>query len=102
MNEPGKHLGKIVIAGGSGFLGVSLAHALAEQGAEVVIVSRNRPRCIGPWKHVAWDGRSIGPWTHELDGAAGVVNLTGRSVDCIKSPDHCDEILETPAVRPRR
>lgn len=95
MNEPAIHLGKIVIAGGSGFLGVSLAHALAEQGAEVVIVSRNRPRCIGPWKHVVWDGRSIGPWTHELDGAAGVVNLTGRSVDCIKSPDHCDEILRS-------
>ena len=49
MDEPGKHLGKIIIAGGSGFLGVSLAHALAEQGSEVVIVSQNQPRCVGPW-----------------------------------------------------
>ena len=95
MEERAKPFGKVVIAGGSGFLGVSLAHALAEQGGEVVIVSRNPPRCTGPWKHVVWDGRTIGPWIHELDGAQGVVNLTGRSVDCIKSPDHCDEILRS-------
>lgn len=33
MEERAKPFGKVVIAGGSGFLGVSLAHALAEQGA---------------------------------------------------------------------
>ena len=26
-------------------------------------------------------------------GAAALVNLAGRTVDCIKTPDHCDEIL---------
>ncbi len=31
---------RIVIAGGSGFLGVSLAHHLADRGASVVILSR--------------------------------------------------------------
>jgi NAD dependent epimerase/dehydratase family enzyme len=31
---------KVVIAGGSGFLGVSLAHHLATRGASVVILSR--------------------------------------------------------------
>jgi uncharacterized protein (TIGR01777 family) len=30
-----------------------------------------------------------------LEGAAGLVNLTGRSVDCIKTPDHQDEILRS-------
>jgi uncharacterized protein (TIGR01777 family) len=30
-----------------------------------------------------------------LDGAAGLVNLAGRSVDCIKTPDHQDEILRS-------
>ena len=29
------------------------------------------------------------------DGAAAVVNLTGRTVDCIKTPDRCDEILRS-------
>jgi uncharacterized protein (TIGR01777 family) len=87
--------GKVVIAGGSGFLGVSLAHHLAAGGRQVVILSRNRPRPAGPWDHVAWDARSIGPWAACLDGAAGLVNLVGRTVDCVKTPDHCDEILRS-------
>lgn len=86
---------KIVIAGGSGFLGVSLATSLAKAGAEVVILSRNAPRGGGPWTHVAWDARSLGGWAACLDGAAGVVNLVGRTVDCMKTPEHCDEILRS-------
>lgn len=42
-----------------------------------------------------WDARTPGEWAGELEGAAGVVNLAGRSVDCIKSADHCDEILRS-------
>ncbi len=30
-----------------------------------------------------------------LDGAAALVNLAGRTVDCVKTPDHCDEILRS-------
>jgi uncharacterized protein (TIGR01777 family) len=86
---------KIVIAGGSGFLGVSLAHHLADQGASVTILSRHAPKIPGPWRHAAWDARTLGPWRDELDGAAGIVNLTGRSVDCIKTPGHQDEILRS-------
>lgn len=86
---------KIVIAGGSGFLGVSLAHHLAEKGASVVILSRNAPKVSGPWAHRTWDGRTLDSWRSELDGAAGLVNLAGRSVDCIKTPDHKDEILRS-------
>jgi NAD dependent epimerase/dehydratase family enzyme len=86
---------RLVIAGGSGFLGVSLAHHLAAGGWRIVILSRHRPRPVGPWEHVAWDARSIGQWAECLDGAAGLVNLVGRTVDCVKTPDHCDEILRS-------
>ncbi len=87
--------GRVVIAGGSGFLGVSLAGRLVEAGAEVVVVSRKAPVVRGAWRHAAWDGRSVGEWKRELDGAAGVVNLAGRTVDCVKTPDHQDEILRS-------
>lgn len=87
--------GPIVIAGGSGFLGVSLAHHLAEAGREVVILSRTPPKVSGPWGHVAWDARTLGGWSAALEGAAGLVNLVGRTVDCIKTPDHQDEILRS-------
>lgn len=86
---------KVVIAGGSGFLGVSLAHYLAERGASVVTLSRNKPKVAGPWKHRRWDARTVGDWQDELDGIDGLVNLTGRSVDCIKTPDRQDEILRS-------
>lgn len=86
---------RVVIAGGSGFLGVSLALYLAREGWSVTILSRSRPRIAGPWQHVAWDGRSPGDWSACLDGATGLVNLVGRTVDCVKTPDHCDEILRS-------
>ncbi|MDZ4817931.1 MAG: DUF1731 domain-containing protein [Planctomycetota bacterium] len=87
--------GTIVIAGGSGFLGVSLATHLASTGKSVVILSRKPPKVSGPWRHVAWDARTVGEWTKVLNGAAGLVNLVGRTVDCIKTPDHCDEIFRS-------
>jgi uncharacterized protein (TIGR01777 family) len=37
----------------------------------------------------------VGEWRRELEGASGLVNLAGRSVDCIKTPDHQDEILRS-------
>ena len=85
----------IVIAGGSGFLGVSLARHLAAAGKTTVVLSRNPPKRNGPWRHVPWDARSLGPWRRELDGAAVLVNLAGRSVDCVKTPDHQDELLRS-------
>lgn len=87
--------GEIVIAGGSGFVGLALATHLATTGWPVVILSRSPPRREGPWRHVPWDARTLGEWRYALDGASGLVNLVGRSVDCVKTPDHQDEILRS-------
>jgi NAD dependent epimerase/dehydratase family enzyme len=87
--------GPIVIAGGSGFLGIALASHLALAGKSLVLLSRDPPKPTGPWRHVSWDARSLGEWKRELDGASGVINLAGRSVDCVKTPDHQDEILRS-------
>jgi uncharacterized protein (TIGR01777 family) len=87
--------GPIVIAGGSGFLGVSLAIHLANHDRSIVILSRHPPRPQGRWRWVGWDARTAGEWRRELNGAAGLVNLVGRSVDCVKTPDHQDEILRS-------
>jgi uncharacterized protein len=86
---------KVVITGGSGFLGVNLAQALLKIGYEVCIISRNPPKAKGSWNHVRWDARSLGEWANELNDATAIVNLTGKSVDCIKSPDNCDVILRS-------
>jgi len=91
----GQLQGPIVIAGGSGFLGASLARHLAAAGHSVVILSRHAPNTSGPWQHISWDARTLGDWRSALSGASGLVNLAGRSVDCIKTPDHQDEILRS-------
>lgn len=68
---------RIVLAGGTGFLGAPLAAALAAAGHEVVILSRTAaaPRTI-VWRP---DGSS-GPWARAVDGAAAIVNLAGESI----------------------
>ncbi|MFI4849090.1 MAG: TIGR01777 family oxidoreductase [Gimesia chilikensis] len=87
--------GRIVIAGGTGFLGQNLARYLTGQNYEVTILGRHQPQTKGDWRYVSWDARSLGSWVSELEQAAALVNLAGRTVDCIKSPDHCDEILRS-------
>ncbi|QDU48319.1 TIGR01777 family oxidoreductase [Gimesia panareensis] len=86
---------KIIIAGGTGFLGLNLARSQTERDYEVVILGRNQPQTKGDWRYVNWDARSLGPWASELENATALVNLAGRTVDCIKTPDHCDEILRS-------
>ncbi len=85
----------IVIAGGSGFLGRSLAHHLHGAGKRVVILSRSAPKTEGPWTHTRWDGRTLADWASALEGCSAIVNLAGRTVDCVKTPDHIDEILRS-------
>lgn len=81
---------RIVIAGGTGFLGSALAETWAEDGHDVRVLSRSL--APGESKHesgtgmpgitrVGWrpDGRS-GPWADGLAGADAVVNLAGASV----------------------
>jgi uncharacterized protein (TIGR01777 family) len=76
---------RIVLAGGSGFLGSALRRRLAADGHEVVTLSR-RPRGQGD---VAWNpDRGDGPaaarrssdWVHTIDGAGAVINLAGESI----------------------
>ncbi|QDT40577.1 Epimerase family protein [Gimesia alba] len=86
---------RIVIAGGTGFLGLNLARYLTELDFDVVLLGRHAPKASGAWRHVAWNARSVGSWVNELENATVVVNLAGRTVDCIKTPDHCDEILRS-------
>ena len=73
---------RIIIAGGSGFLGNALAKTFLAQRCEVVVLTRSpRERADGA-KEIAWDAKSIGDWAKCLDGAEAVINLAGKSVDC--------------------
>lgn len=74
---------KIVLAGGSGFLGRELAAVLEERGDEAVILTRNPDRYRGPGRAVVWDGKTLNEtWVRELNGADAIVNLAGKNVNC--------------------
>src|SRR5947207_5794601 len=81
---------RVVLAGGSGFLGRALAEEFSSAGYEVVVLTRRAAKSSARVRHVMWDGRSVGEWARELEGAAAVVNLAGRSVD--RSEEHTSEL----------
>jgi uncharacterized protein len=72
---------RIILAGGSGFLGRLLAEHLHARGWEPVILTRT-PSAQSRFREVAWDARTVGEWARELEGAEAVINLAGRSVNC--------------------
>ena len=73
---------KIVIPGGSGFIGTHLARHFSTKGAEVVILSRGEEKNDNNARTVWWDGANLDTWAEELDGADVVINLAGRTVNC--------------------
>lgn len=73
---------KIVIAGGTGFLGECLSRYFVQGGHEVVILSRNIRTDRPPISYQQWDGKTLGKWAKCLEGAEALINLTGKSVDC--------------------
>lgn len=87
---------KIVIAGGSGFIGQYLASFLEAKGYSVTILTRSKASAAeGSVKYCYWDGETLGDWAKELDGAFGLINMAGRTVNCRYSPENKEQIMES-------
>ena len=72
---------KIVIAGGSGFLGRPLADALLSKGDEVVVLTRGASREDRGIQYVTWEAdEEPGAWQAVIDSAGAVVNLAGAGI----------------------
>ena len=69
---------KVLIAGGSGFLGTSLRKSLAKAGHDVYILTR---RGSSAQDHIHWDGRTTNGWGHRVNEMDAVVNLTGYGLE---------------------
>lgn len=83
---------RILIAGGSGFLGAALSEYLRERHFEVTILTRKEVTAPGM---VRWDSTQVGPWYQHLDGAAALINLCGRSMDCSPNRSNRMEIIRS-------
>ncbi len=86
---------KIILAGGSGFLGGELARHFTASGWEIVILTRTPKPRSDQVREVAWDTKSLNVWARELEGATAILNLTGRSVDCRYTAKNRRDIMDS-------
>jgi uncharacterized protein (TIGR01777 family) len=74
---------RVVIAGGSGLIGRAVAAALAGEGHEPVVLSRNPAAVRGlpaGARAVRWDGCTPAGWEPLLESGAAVLNLAGEGI----------------------
>jgi uncharacterized protein (TIGR01777 family) len=86
---------RIVLAGGSGFLGRPLSSVLISKDYDVVVLTRASSHQKGAIRHLHWDGCTIDDWKESLDGAKAVVNLAGKNVNCRSTPENRRKIIES-------
>ena len=73
---------KIILAGGTGFIGQVLINHWKDKPIDLVVLTRKPPASYDRVRYVAWDGETPGDWISELDKADVLINLAGKSVDC--------------------
>ncbi|OXM82933.1 TIGR01777 family oxidoreductase [Paenibacillus rigui] len=77
---------KVVIAGGTGFVGTYLETKFRQLGYEVAIISRQP-------SHIAWD--DLDGIVQALEHAQLLINLAGKSVDCRYNDRNKEEIMRS-------
>src|SRR6478752_1577707 len=68
---------RIVVSGGTGYIGTALVEQLVARGDSVQVLTRGEPRSGNP-SRVRWDPYQVGDWAAALDGADAVVHLAGE------------------------
>ena len=73
---------KVLIPGGSGYLGSALVDALLAQQHEVIVLSRSPQSVQAPSgvRVVAWDGKTSQGWGHLAGEVDAIINLAGASI----------------------
>lgn len=86
---------RIILAGGSGFVGQALAPVLLANGYHVVVLGRGAAHREGGLEYLQWDGRTLGAWASALDGAEAIVTLTGKNINCRHNAENRREIIRS-------
>ena len=85
---------RLILAGGSGFLGQLLARHFQARGWEPVILTR-KPARDACFKELTWDACTLADWKQAIEGAEAVINLTGRSVNCRYTEENRRQIMDS-------
>jgi len=86
---------KVILAGGSGYIGSVLADFYRERADVIVVLTRGGSSLEGNVKSVHWNGKDLDKWVAELEGADLLVNLTGKNVNCRYNEKNKAEILNS-------
>jgi uncharacterized protein (TIGR01777 family) len=86
---------KIIIAGGTGFIGNFLKEYFGTKAERVIILSRSPAREEGNIAYLPWDGKTLGSWKEQLEGAEMLINLAGKSVNCRYTEKNKKEIFDS-------
>jgi len=88
-------INKIVLAGGSGFLGDIIINHFKNTAIKIIVLTRGNNRKLNNVEYIHWDGKTIGTWADELENTTVLINLTGKSVDCRYNKKNKKEIVES-------
>lgn len=77
---------KVVIAGGTGFIGQYFERKFTDMGYDVAIISRNSP-------YIKWENKD--EIIQALENAEMLINLAGKSVNCRYNQKNREEILNS-------
>jgi len=86
---------RVILAGGSGFLGTALAREFMKRGYEVVVLTRQPKALRDEVREISWDGKTVGDWTRFLDEARAIINLAGKNINCLHTPENLREITNS-------
>jgi len=88
-------LNKLILAGGTGFLGQAIINKFSASCNRIIVLTRGAERTDKNVTYLHWDGKTTGKWAEEIDGADVLINLTGKSVDCRYTAENKAEILSS-------
>lgn len=92
---------KLIIAGGTGFIGQALCNHFKKNYDKIVVLSRKENKIQDNIVYLLWDGKTTGVWAAEFENAHAVINLSGRSIDCRFTDKNKKEILSSRIVSTR-
>ncbi|RYY90015.1 MAG: TIGR01777 family protein [Chitinophagaceae bacterium] len=90
---------KIILAGGTGYLGSVLARHFRFSCRELIILTRSPKADRDNIRYVEWDGERLGSWCAALEGADALINLCGKEVDCRYTEANRSELCRS-RIRP--
>jgi hypothetical protein len=77
-------MARVIITGGTGFIGRPLSVSLVQEGYEVVCLTRHAAAAEERWgnsvRFVDWDAKTAAGWGKYADGAEAIINLAGDSI----------------------